>query len=75
MLDNAVLFTFGKEPRSFPSVLATKPVEIFGAGVYPLQLVIPVVGLGIALALHLVFHQTDWARRCLLSYRIRMQHG
>ena len=38
VLDNAVLFTFGKEPRSFPSVLAAKPVEIFGAGVYPLQL-------------------------------------
>ena len=50
VLDNVVLFTFGKEPRSFPSVLATKPVEIFGAGVYPLQLVIPVVGLGIAFA-------------------------
>ncbi len=50
VLDNVVLFTFGKEPRSFPSVLATKPIEMFGAGVYPLQLVIPVVGLGIALA-------------------------
>ena len=58
VLDNAVLFTFGKEPRSFPSVLADKPVEIFGAGVYPLQLVIPVVGLGIALALQLAFHHT-----------------
>ena len=41
VLDNAVLFTFGKEPRRFPAVLADKPVEIFGAGVYPLQLVIP----------------------------------
>ena len=58
VLDNAVLFTFGKEPRRFPSVLADKPVEIFGAGVYPLQLVIPVVGLGIALALHLTFRHT-----------------
>jgi len=28
VLDNAVLFTFGKEPRRFPSVLAAKPVEI-----------------------------------------------
>ena len=53
VLDNVVLFTFGKEPRSFPSVLAHKPIEIFGAGVYPLQLVIPVVGLAIALALQL----------------------
>jgi len=58
VLENAVLFTFGKEPRSFPSVLAIKPVSVFGAGVYPLQLVIPVAGLGIALLLHLVFHRT-----------------
>ena len=44
VLDNAVLFTFGKEPRSFPSVLSTTPIKVFGAGVFPLQLVIPVVG-------------------------------
>jgi branched-chain amino acid transport system permease protein len=65
VLDNAVLFTFGKEPRSFPSALATNPVEIFGAGVYPLQLVIPVVGLGIALLLHLAFHRTRLGKAML----------
>src|SRR5258705_13500930 len=65
VLDNAVLFTFGKEPRSFPSVLAAKPVEIFGAGVYPLQLVIPLVGLGIALALHLAFQHTRLGKALL----------
>src|SRR5215467_10789718 len=32
VLDNAVLFTFGKEPRGFPSFLAQKPIELFGAG-------------------------------------------
>ena len=53
VLDNVVMFTFGKEPRSFPSFLAQKPVEIFGAGVYPLQLIIPVGGLGVAAALAL----------------------
>ena len=58
VLDNAVLFTFGKEPRGFPSALASKPIQIFGAGVYPLQLVIPLVGIGIALALHLVLRHT-----------------
>jgi branched-chain amino acid transport system permease protein len=58
VLDNAVLFTFGKEPRGFPSVLAREPIRIFGAGVYPLQLVIPVVGIGIALAMHLVLRHT-----------------
>jgi len=65
VLDNAVLFTFGKEPRSFPSVLAAKPVEIFGAGVYPLQLLIPVVGLAIALGLQLTFHHTRLGKALL----------
>ena len=58
VLDNVVLFTFGKEPRSFPSLLAQRPVEILGAGVYPLQLVIPVVGIGITIALHLALRRT-----------------
>lgn len=58
VLDNAVMFTFGKEPRGFPSALATSPVQLFGIGVYPLQLVIPLVGIGAALMLHLVLHNT-----------------
>ena len=57
VLDNIVLFTFGKEPRGFPSFLAQKPIELFGTGVFPLQLVIPVVGLGIAVALQFAFHR------------------
>jgi branched-chain amino acid transport system permease protein len=65
VLDNAVLFTFGKEPRSFPSVLAARPVEFFGTGVYPLQLVIPVVGLAIAFALQLTFHRTRLGKAML----------
>ena len=58
VLENAVLFTFGKEPRGFPSSLAVKPVTVLGAGVYPLQLVIPLAGLGIAVALHFGFNRT-----------------
>jgi branched-chain amino acid transport system permease protein len=65
ILDNLVLFTFGKEPRSFPSPLATKPVEIFGAGVYPLQLVIPVVGLAIAIALQQLMQRTRHGKALL----------
>ncbi|MCC8961302.1 branched-chain amino acid ABC transporter permease [Bradyrhizobium sp. Pear76] len=59
MVDNLMLFVFGKEPRSFPSMLAAKPIQIVeGAGVYPLQLLIPVVGLLLALALHLITRRT-----------------
>jgi branched-chain amino acid transport system permease protein len=65
VLDNIVMFTFGKEPRSFPSFLAQKPVEIFGAGVYPLQLIIPVVGIAAALLFHLVTHRTRYGKALL----------
>lgn len=58
VLDNVILFTFGKEPRAFPSILAQKPVDVFGAGVFPLQLVIPLVGLAITICLQLAFNRT-----------------
>ncbi|MBY0380635.1 MAG: branched-chain amino acid ABC transporter permease [Xanthobacteraceae bacterium] len=58
VVDNLVLFTFGKEPRGFPSTLAQKPVAIFGTGILPLQVIIPLVGLGIAFALQYAFRKT-----------------
>lgn len=62
LLDNVVLFTFGKEPRSLPSELARQPVEVLGAGVFPLQLLIPVVGIAVAVALQVVSRRTDLGR-------------
>jgi branched-chain amino acid transport system permease protein len=58
VLDNVVLFTFGKEPRGFPSARASQPLKLLGTGVYPLQLVIPLVGIGVALVMHLVLRHT-----------------
>ncbi len=58
VLDNVVLFTFGKEPRNFPSPWATNPVDVLGVGAFPLQLVIPVVGLIAAAALSFVLLKT-----------------
>jgi branched-chain amino acid transport system permease protein len=49
--DNVVLFTFGKEPRGFPmpaDLTASGGLQLFGVGVSPLQLAIPVVGLALA---------------------------
>ncbi|WP_063581451.1 branched-chain amino acid ABC transporter permease [Achromobacter ruhlandii] len=62
VLDNLVMFTFGKEPRSLPSPLAQAPLEIggLGLGVYPLQLLIPLVGLALAAALHALSRHTRW---------------
>src|SRR5260370_32021222 len=58
VLDNVVLFTFGKEPRPFPSILAQKPIALVGTGVYPLQLIIPLIGISITSALPLSLHHT-----------------
>jgi branched-chain amino acid transport system permease protein len=62
VLDNLVMFTYGKEPRSLPSPLAQAPLEIAGTnlGVYPLQLLIPVVGLALAAVLHTLSRRTRW---------------
>lgn len=65
VLDNAAMFAFGKEPRSFPSALAVKPIEILGAGLYPLQLVIPVAGIALATALHAFTRRTGTGRALL----------
>ena len=65
VLENVVMFTYGKEPRAFPSALAETPVHIFGAGVYPLQLAIPVVGISIAACLSLLIKRTKLGKAML----------
>ncbi|VVE75103.1 ABC transporter permease [Pandoraea captiosa] len=62
VLDNLVMLTFGTEPRSLPSALAQSSLQIgdAGLGVYPLQLLIPVVGLALAAVLHYVLRHSRW---------------
>jgi len=62
VVDNLVMFGFGKEPRSLPSPLAVTPLQIggLGLGIYPLQLLIPVIGLSLAGVLHAVSRRTRW---------------
>ena len=65
LLDNAVMFTYGKEPRSLPSLFAVQPVSVLGAGVYPLQLIIPVVSIAVAIALHMFATRTRYGKALL----------
>ncbi|NEQ32787.1 MAG: branched-chain amino acid ABC transporter permease [Leptolyngbya sp. SIO4C5] len=55
VVENLAMLTFGKEVRAYPSPLAETPLRILGVGIFPLELLIPVVGLGIALAVRLLF--------------------
>jgi branched-chain amino acid transport system permease protein len=65
VLDNVVLFTFGKEPRSFPSILATDAINLFGIGAYPLQLIIPAVGLIAAAIFSYLLRNTKYGKAML----------
>jgi branched-chain amino acid transport system permease protein len=67
VLDNVVMAWFGKEPRNLPSPLAVTPLALGGAGlgVYPLQVLIPLVGLSLAAVLHAVSRRTRWGTAML----------
>lgn len=59
IIDNVVLFTFGREPRGLPATWATTSmIDIAGVRVQLLQLLIPLAGLGIAAALTLFARYT-----------------
>ena len=61
--DNAVLFTFGKEPRGFPMFQGS--VQIAGINVSWLQLAIPAVGLALAGLLYLFSNKTQTGKAML----------
>lgn len=66
VLDNVVLFTFGKDPRGMPpSVLTTETFALGGLNVQPLQVLIPVTGLLIAVALYWIARRTTHGKAML----------
>ncbi len=60
--ENVAMLTFGKEVRGYPSPLSERTVSVLGFGVYPLEIVIPIVGLASAIALWLLLNQTLWGK-------------
>lgn len=61
--ENVAMLTLGKDARAFPSALATRPVFILGAGVYPLELLLPVAGLSLMGAVQLFYHRTFFGKQ------------
>ena len=62
ILENLTMLTFGKEVRAYPSPLVQTPVNILGFGIFPLELLTPVVVIAIALLLRLTFTRTLWGK-------------
>jgi branched-chain amino acid transport system permease protein len=59
ILENVVLFTFGKDPRGMPaSALTAAAFELGGLRVSLLQVIIPAAGIAMAVALHAVTRTT-----------------
>lgn len=78
LVDNLALFTFGKEPRQFESSMVNLNFELFGSNVAALQLLIPLAGAGIALALYLVRRYTRLGKvleACVQNPRAAMLMG
>ena len=65
--ENLVMLTFGKEVRGYPSVLAQTPINVLGFGLFPLELLTPIVGIAIALMLRLGFTRTLWGKAFLAA--------
>jgi len=61
--ENVAMLLFGKDARAFPSGLATRPVMIAGAGVYPQELLLPVVGLLLMGAVQLFYHRSFYGKQ------------
>ena len=61
--ENVAQLLFGKDARAFPSALTQRPILVGGAGFYPQELLIPVVGLGLMALAQLVYHRTRYGRQ------------
>jgi branched-chain amino acid transport system permease protein len=62
VLDNVVLFTYGKEPRMLPSMMPDVSLIVGDLIIQPLQIVIPLVGLLVGVGLHLYSRYTKQGR-------------
>ena len=62
IVENLAMLTFGKEVRGYPSPLVQTPINILGFGVFPLELLTPIVAIAIASLLRLAFTRTLWGK-------------
>jgi branched-chain amino acid transport system permease protein len=61
--ENTAMLLFGKDTRAFPSPLTQRPILMGGAGFYPQELLIPVVGLLLMGAVQLFYHRTAYGKQ------------
>jgi branched-chain amino acid transport system permease protein len=62
IVENVVQLIFGKSPRGIESSLVAQPLKIAGAGIYPLELIIPAVVLVTVFAARTLYANTMTGR-------------
>lgn len=62
IVENLVMLTFGKEVRGYPSPLVQTSIDVFGFGLFPLELLTPIFCLAIAFLLRFTFTHTLWGK-------------
>lgn len=65
ILEQVVMFTFGKEPRSLVLPVSGEAFSLGGLAVSPLQIAILVVAIGVAYALHAFASRTKYGKAML----------
>lgn len=65
IVENVVLFTFGKEPRSLVLPVSGEAFSLAGLAISPLQVAILVVAVGLALGLHAFALRTRYGKALL----------
>ncbi|HEY1328545.1 MAG TPA: branched-chain amino acid ABC transporter permease [Casimicrobiaceae bacterium] len=65
IVENVVLFTFGKEPRSLVLPVSGEAFSLGGLAISPLQIAILVVATGLALGLHAFASRTRYGKALL----------
>jgi branched-chain amino acid transport system permease protein len=61
--ENVAMLFFGKDARAFPSPLTQRPILVGGAGFYPQELLIPVVGFLLMGGVQLFYHRTAYGKQ------------
>lgn len=62
VLESSATISYGPLGRPLPSPLAQHPLRLGGAGVYPQELLLPIVALGVMLALEAFYRRTILGR-------------
>jgi branched-chain amino acid transport system permease protein len=61
--ENAAMLAFGRDARAFPSPLTQRPILVGGAGFYPQEVLVPVIGLLLMALVQVLYHRTAYGKQ------------